>query len=180
MTPEDLVKLKSLYEGICAANLQEGGFPLNDGKPSKYSKNARTSMDEFEKLVHKFIPYVLKELKIKKIPPLHFQNGGNGLNVDDIPGVTIVKSSKFSVKKHTFGQTSHHNRIVVNIENRQPLDALRTLGHELVHYHQHITGVFGTGDTGSPTENEANVRSAIMMRNFDADYPEVFKMPPLE
>ena len=180
MTPEDLKKIKSLYEGIYSTNLQEF-FPLNGDKNHKpHPPEKRTTMKEFEKLVHKFLPYVLKELKIKNIPHLHFENGGNGLHVRDVPGITMVKSAKFSMKKHTFGQTSGKNRIVVNIENRQPLDALRTLGHELVHYHQHITGVHGTGETGSPTENEANVRSAIMMRNFDADYPEVFKMPPLE
>ena len=143
------------------------------------SGSERTSMEEFEKLVHKFLPYVFKELKIKTIPPLHFMNGDNGLHVKDVPGVTIVKNSGFSQVKGTFGQTSKKNRIVVNIENRQPLDALRTLAHELCHYHQHITGVHGTGETGSPTENEANARSAVMMRNFDAAYPEVFKMPPL-
>jgi len=139
----------------------------------------KTSMEEFEKLVHKFLPYVLKELKLKTIPPLHFKNGNEGLHVKDVPGITIVKDSGFSQVKGTFGQTSQKNRIVVNIENRQPLDALRTLGHELVHYHQHITGVHGTGETGSPTENEANARSAIMMRNFDFSHPNVFKMPPL-
>ena len=121
------------------------------------------------------------ELKLETIPEIHFlHSGGNAFKIKDIPGITMVKSAEFSMKKRTFGQTSHKNRIVVNIENRQPLDALRTLGHELVHYHQHTTGVYGTGETGSPTENEANVRSAIMMRNFDADYPDVFKMPPLE
>ena len=132
-----------------------------------------------EKLVQKFLPYVYKELKIKSIPPLHFRNGRDGLHVKDVPGITVVKDSGFSQKKGTFGRTSGKNRIVVNIENRQPLDALRTLAHELVHYHQHITGVHGTGDTGSPTENEANVRSAIIMRNFDFSHPNVFKLPPL-
>jgi hypothetical protein len=140
----------------------------------------RTSMDEFEKLVHKFLPYCFKELKLKSIPPLHFDNKPTGhLHVKDVPGVTIVKDSGFSQVKGTFGQTSQKNRIVVNIANRQPLDALRTLAHELVHYHQHITGVHGNGETGSPTENEANVRSAIIMRNFDFSHPNVFKLPPL-
>ena len=140
----------------------------------------RTSMDEFEKLVHKFLPYCFKELKLKSIPPLHFKLGnGDGLHVKDIPGVSIVKDSGFSQVKGTFGQTSQKNRIVVNIANRQPLDALRTLAHELVHYHQHIHGVHGNGETGSPTENEANVRSAIIMRNFDFSHPNVFKLPPL-
>ena len=146
---------------------------------SEASKNKRTSLDEFKKLVHKFLPYVFKELKIKSIPPLHFKNGKEGFHIKNVPGVTIIKSSEFSQEKETFGQTSQKNRIVVNIENRQPLDALRTLAHEIVHYHQHMTGVHGSGETGSKTENEANVRSAIIMRNFDFSHPEVFKLPPL-
>lgn len=139
----------------------------------------RTSMEEFEKLIHKFLPYVFKELKIKSIPPLHFKNGKGGLHVKDVPGITVVKNSGFSQTKGTFGQTSQKNRIVMNIENRHPLDALRTLAHELCHYHQHMTGVHGTGETGSPTENEASARSSIIMRNFDHAYPELFKLSPL-
>lgn len=155
-------------------------FPIRKGNSKPLPRDQRTSLKEFEKLVQKFIPYVLKELKLKNIPPLHFQDGGSGLNVKNVPGITIVKDSGFSQKMGTFGQTSKKNRIVVNIANRQPLDALRTIAHELVHYHQHVTGVHGTGETGSPTENEANVRAAIIMRNFDSDYPDVFKMPPIE
>jgi hypothetical protein len=139
----------------------------------------RTSMKEFEKLVHKFLPFVLKELKLKNIPPLHFDNGKDGLQVKDIPGVTVIKDSGFSQVQSTFGQTSKKNRVVVNIENRHPLDALRTLAHELCHYHQHVTGVHGTGETGSPTENEASARASIIMRNFDHAHPEIFKMNPL-
>lgn len=156
-------------------------FSIRKGNSKPFPKEKRTSLKEFEKLVHKFLPYVFKELKIKSIPPLHFKNSGDddGLHIENIPGVTIVKDSGFSQEKGTFGQTSQKNRIVVNIENRQPLDVLRTLSHELVHYHQHITGIHGTGETGSPTENEANVRSAIIMRNFDHTYPEVFKLPPI-
>ena len=143
------------------------------------SNQERTSMEEFEKLVHKFLPFVFKELKIKNIPPLHFKNGKDGIHVQDVPGVTIVKNSGFSQVKGTFGQTSKKNRIVVNVENRHPLDALRTLAHELCHYHQHTIGVHGTGETGSPTENEASARSSIIMRNFDHAYPNIFKLNPL-
>jgi Zn-dependent peptidase ImmA (M78 family) len=139
----------------------------------------RTSMKQFQELVRKFIPFVLKELKLKSIPPLHFHNGKDGLHVEDIPGITVVKDSGFSQVQSTFGQTSKKNRIVVNVENRHPIDALRTLAHELCHYHQHVTGVHGTGETGSPTENEASARASIIMRNFDHAYPNLFKLPPL-
>ncbi len=145
----------------------------------KEATDKRTSMDEFEKLVHQFLPFVFKELKIKSIPPLQFKNNGNGLNVEDIPGITVIKNSGFSQLKGTFGQTSHKNRIVINVKNRHPLDALRTLAHELSHYHQHISGTYGTGETGSPTENEASEKASIIMRNFDHSYPELFKLNPL-
>ena len=153
---------------------------------SEASSCERTSIEEFEKLVHKFLPFVFKELKMskKEFPPIHFNhskyNSGNeGIRIKDIPGITFVQNSKWGQTNHTWGKTSKKNRIVVDIENRHPFDAFRTLGYEICHYYQHITGVHGTGETGSPTENEANARSAIMMRNFDAAYPEVFKMPPL-
>lgn len=139
----------------------------------------KTSMEEFEKLVHKFLPFVFKELKLKSIPPLHFKNGKNGLHVKDVPGVTVVDNSGFSQVRGTFGQTSKKNRIIVNVQNRHPIDALRTLAHELAHYHQHITGVHGTGETGSPTENEASARASIIMRNFDHAHPNLFKSGPL-
>lgn len=161
--------------------LNEYTFPNRPGNKVKYAPEKRTTMEEFEKLVHQFLPYVFKELKIKKIPPLHFRSGQNtGLHVKDVPGVVIVKDSGFSQEKRTFGQTSGKNRIVVNVENRQPLDALRTLAHEIVHFHQHMRGIHGTGETGSPTENEANILSAIIMRNYDEDYPNTFKLPPVE
>ena len=121
----------------------------------------------------------MKELKLKTIPPIHFQNGQNGLHIKNVSGITIVKDSGFSQTRGTFGQTSQKNRIVVNIKNRHPIDALRTLAHELVHYHQHLTGVHGTGETGSDTENEASARASIIMRNFDHAHPECFKMDPI-
>jgi len=139
----------------------------------------KTSIKEFEKLVQKFLPYVFKQLKIKEIPPIHFLNRKGNLHIKDVPGITIVKNSEFSKSERTFGQTSHKNRIVVNIENRQPLDALRTLAHEIVHYHQHTKGIYGKGKIGSPTENEASAKSSIIMRNFYQDYPELFKLNPL-
>lgn len=139
----------------------------------------KTSIKEFEKLVQKFLPYVFKQLKIKEIPPIHFLNRKGNLHIKDVPRITIVKNSEFSKSERTFGQISKNNKIVVNVENRHPLDVLRTLAHELCHYHQHAIGVYGTGKTGSSTENEASAKSSIIMRNFYQAYPELFKLNPL-
>jgi hypothetical protein len=165
MTPSELQKLSEAYAAVYDADLRE----------------SFTTMKQLEKLVHQFIPFVKKELKLKEIPHLYFQdNTKNPFKIKNIPGITMIDDPTFSVKTHTFGRTSAHNRIVVDVANRQPLDALRTLAHELVHYYQHLTGVHGTGETGSPTENEANVKAAIIMRNFGDAHPEYFKLHPIE
>lgn len=136
-------------------------------------------MKEFEELVHIFLPYAFEELKLKSIPPIHFCLGSQNLHIKNVPGVSIIQNSGFSQTKGTFGQTSHKNRIVVNIKNRHPLDALRTLAHELAHYSQHLSRIYGSGETGSSTENEASAKAAIIMRNFDYSHPNLFKLNPL-
>jgi hypothetical protein len=144
-----------------------------------FLSESRTSMKEFEKLVQLFLPYAFKELKLTSIPPIHFRIGTQNLHIQNVPGVSIIQNSGFSQTKGTFGQTSHKNRIVVNIKNRHPLDALRTLAHELAHYSQHLSGTYGSGETGSPTENQASARAAVIMRNFDYSHPNLFKLNPL-
>ena len=85
----------------------------------------RTSVQEFEKLIPKFLPFVFKELKMikKEIPPMHFPHdsydNGNGLYVKNIPGVTFTTNSDWGQTKHTWGQTSQKNRIVVDIKIAQ-------------------------------------------------------------
>lgn len=144
-----------------------------------FLSESRTSMKEFEELVHIFLPYAFEELKLKSIPPIHFRLGSQNLHIKNVPGVSIIQNSGFSQTKGTFGQTSHKNRIVVNIKNRHPLDALRTLAHELAHYSQHLSGIYGSGETRSSTENEASAKAAIIMRNFDYSHPNLFKLNPL-
>jgi hypothetical protein len=149
----------------------------------KEASCSRTSVEEFEKLISKFLPFVVKELKMKKsdFPPMHFPHSSraNELHSRDIPGITFTTDSDSGQMKYTWGQTNNKNHIVVHIANRHPLDVLRTLAHEMVHYHQQLIGVHCDGSTGSSTENEANSRAAVMMRNFGSEYPKVFKMHPI-
>ena len=80
----------------------------------------------------------------------------------------------------TFGRFSHGGTdatIELNIANRHPVDILRTLAHELVHYKQLVNKQLGqnSGDTGSPAENEAHVVAGVIMRHFDKQYPDYLK-----
>ena len=115
------------------------------------------SRNQFENIVHTFLPFVKKELNIKELPKIHF--------VDD---------PKFAKRIAAFGQIKD-NRIVIDIKNRQTMDILRTVAHELTHYRQHKTGRNGTGHAGSPTENEANKLAGTIVRKFGERHPDLFE-----
>lgn len=106
-----------------------------------------------------FLPIAVNELKLKRLPKIKFLSK---LDNDEQP---------------TFGSFMHdgaNSMIALNIMNRHPVDVLRTLAHELVHYKQFVHKQLGqnSGDTGSSSENEAHVVAGIIMRHFDKKYPE--------
>ena len=114
------------------------------------------SRENFEKIVHTFLPFAKKELKIKELPKIHF-----------------VDYPKFAKRIAAFGQIKD-NRIVIYIQNRHTMDILRTVAHELTHYRQHTKGVNGSGHAGAPTENEANRLAGTIVRKFGEKHPSLF------
>jgi len=116
------------------------------------------SKQNFEKIVHNFLPFVKKELNIKELPKIHF--------VDD---------SRFAKRIAAFGQIKD-NHIVIDIKDRQTMDILRTLAHELTHYRQHKRGVTGSGHAGTPTENEANKLAGTIVRKFGEKHSGLFTL----
>jgi len=64
------------------------------------------------------------------------------------------------------------------MRNRHPIDIMRTLAHELVHYKQDVEHRIGpdSGETGSPIENEANALAGQIMRRFDHENPQLFAL----
>jgi len=116
------------------------------------------SKQDFEKIVHNFLPFVKRELNIKELPKIHF--------VDD---------PRFAKRIAAFGQIKD-NRIVIDIKDRQTMDILRTLAHELTHYRQHKRGVTGSGHAGTPTENEANKLAGTIVRKFGEKHSGLFTL----
>lgn len=107
-----------------------------------------------------FLPVAIKELDLKTLPKikLHLH-----LDSDDQP---------------SFGRFQNNTSVIdLAIEDRHPLDILRTLAHELVHYKQNEEVGLGpdSGNTGSPEENEAHELAGIVMRNFNKEHPEFFQ-----
>ena len=119
------------------------------------SKRTPDLMDAFSV----FFPLAMQELEIDRLPDIKLELH---LELDEQP---------------SFGRfVQDENRIYLAVEDRHPVDILRTLAHELVHYKQGVEHELNSdsGDTGSPQENEAHEVAGIIMRHFNKQHPEFF------
>jgi hypothetical protein len=118
-------------------------------------------------ILHDFIKFAAEDLQLKDLPKFEFDF-----------------DSKKSVEHRSFGGYSPgQEHITITVKNRHINDVLRTLAHEMVHYSQDLKNELdddGAGATGSPQENEANARAAVVMRNWGKKHPEYFDLPPIE
>jgi hypothetical protein len=109
-----------------------------------------------------FLPVCIKHLQLRQLPKITFQK--------DIEQGHVASFGSYDADTDT---------IVLVIHNRQPVDILRTLAHELVHARQREADSIQPGDwrTGSPVENEANAGAGIIMRLFAKQYPQYLSLP---
>jgi hypothetical protein len=100
------------------------------------------------------------------------------LELNSLPKFDFVFDSKGSMERKSFGgYMPGEEHITITVKNRHIMDVCRTLAHELVHYKQDLDNELEddeAGSTGSPQENEANARAAVIMRNFGRAFPDMF------
>lgn len=91
------------------------------------------------------------------------------LDLSSLPQIKLVGSSenRFSAFGHSIGSV-----IVCRITERHPIDIMRTLAHELIHYKQNI---LKRSIKMNSREDQANVLAGRIMRKFDIAHPEVFR-----
>lgn len=114
--------------------------------------------------LRRFLPLCIKHLKLKTLPKIQLCRDLHATNVP------------------TFGQFQNGDKLIrIDVENRHPVDILRTLAHELVHYGQNERGELDSESwhTGSDAENEANAEAGVIMRMFNTEYPEYLKLKPV-
>lgn len=102
------------------------------------------------------------------------------LGLNQLPKVELVNNKMVAQENASFGGYYPGEKTIrVNIAGRHPVDVLRTLAHELVHYRQDLNGqlddVEMAGETGSTYENEANSEAGIMMRNYGRAKPSIYE-----
>jgi hypothetical protein len=114
-----------------------------------------------------FIRFAAKHLELKTLPKFDF-----------------VFDNKESVERKSFGgYMPGGEHITITVKNRHIMDVCRTLAHELVHYSQDLKNELeddDAGATGSPQENEANARAAVIMRNWGKKHPDLFEKESVE
>jgi len=101
------------------------------------------------------------------------------IGLDRLPKINWSWDEKIAPDSPSFGRfTNDDKAIKVIMRNRHPIDIMRTLAHELVHYQQDLDHKIGptSGETGSPIENEANALAGQIMRRFDQENPELFAL----
>lgn len=95
------------------------------------------------------------------------------LSLDDLPEINLLTDETTTGGGTSFGQFTDDGIDVVTA-GRHPVDVMRTLAHELVHWKQRVDGMEMDGSDGSETENEANALAGIIMRKFGKMYPQYF------
>jgi len=135
-------------------------------KVKEILKESLDKKDTFA-ILHDFIRFAAKDLELKSLPKFDF-----------------MFDNKRSVEHKSFGgYQPGAEHITITVKNRHINDVCRTLAHELVHYSQDLKKELeddDAGTTGSPQENEANARAAVIMRNWGKKHPEYFEKESIE
>lgn len=132
-------------------------------KSSSITEEVSSNID-FMDMMSKFLPICMKELGLKQLPKFKLVKY---VNDQDQP---------------TFGRFENDKLLItLGLASRHPLDVLRTLAHELVHFKQLLDGEINndSGNTGSPQENEANAVAGVIMRHWNKAHPQYFHEKPI-
>jgi len=97
------------------------------------------------------------------------------LDLQDPPPYELIDDQPYveGGGKKSFGEFDGQT-IKVITQGRHPMDIMRTLAHEIVHWKQMQSGMQMSGEDGSEAENQANAIAGIIMRRFAERYPDYF------
>ena len=118
-------------------------------------------------ILHEFVRFAAEDLELTTLPKFDFR----------FDNFKSVHHKSFG------GYQPGDEHITITVKNRHIMDVCRTLAHELVHYSQDLKKELeddGAGATGSPQENEANARAAVIMRNWGKRNPHLFEKESIE
>ena len=112
-------------------------------------------------IVQKFSAWTAKKLHLEKTPKIEFS----------------YDSDEAREGHHTGRHNPETGEVWVYCANRNLVDILRTVFHELTHVRQGELNMIKPGDSypGSPIEAEADVMAGKYMKIFGKAHPEIFQ-----
>ena len=123
------------------------------------------SKGNLRSIVDEFTVYCQKHLKLKDKPEIKFVG------------------KKLAEKARTFGKhkwrhgVEEDGRILIDIEDRHPVDILRTVAHEIVHHKQDVTKKKLSDEV---KEDEANAEAGRLVRTFVKKRGHLFGLDAVE
>jgi hypothetical protein len=120
-----------------------------------------TASSELESEVAKFVDWTAERLNLQKVPNIE-------LSMD---------SEEAQTNHHTGGHVPGEDSVWVYAKNRNLVDILRTVFHELVHVRQHEIGMIKPGDSypGSPIEAMADMLAGKYIKIYGEKNNHIFQ-----
>lgn len=112
-------------------------------------------------IMQKFIQFAAQKLNLQSVPEIEFS----------------YDTEEAQEGHHTGRHSTNDNGVWVYVANRNMVDILRTVVHELTHVRQGELGMIKPGDSypGSPIEMLADMSAGKYIKIFGKDHPEIFQ-----
>jgi hypothetical protein len=112
-------------------------------------------------IMQKFIQWASKELHLQSTPKFEFS----------------YNTEEAQQGHHTGRHSENDNSVWVYVANRNMVDIMRTVYHELTHVRQGELNMIKPGDSypGSPIEMLADMTAGKAMKIFGKSHPEIFQ-----
>jgi hypothetical protein len=110
--------------------------------------------------IQKFVSFAAKKLGLTSLPKINFVGS---------------KENSMDAFGH-FENSRNKTTITVRITDRHPIDIMRTIAHELIHYRQKV---MGNRSSEGMKEDEANALAGRIMRDFDTTHSKSFRDKPI-
>jgi hypothetical protein len=112
-------------------------------------------------IMQKFIQFATQKLKLQSVPKIEFS----------------YDTEEAQEGHHTGRHSTNDNSVWVYVANRNMVDIMRTVFHELTHVRQGELNMIKSGDSypGSPIEMLADMSAGKYMKVFGKAHPEIFQ-----
>lgn len=112
-------------------------------------------------IMKKFIQFATQKLKLQSVPKIEFS----------------YDTEEAQEGHHTGRHSTNDNSVWVYVANRNMVDIMRTVFHELTHVRQGELNMIKPGDSypGSPIEMLADMTAGKEMKIFGKAHPEIFQ-----